>query len=153
MSSQKAHWYNIIAPSKSDPLSNNINQIFPPISLLLNIEVPIMNRVLEISSLCHRRGEVLFLIVQAWHDFITEYGIDVELTMFSIENKWCNIFWELVHITGQATLQRCRFSIGEKGIMFLPSYISTSWLPFLHSMLVGCTQFFKKKTMLTWLST
>jgi len=74
MSSQKAHWYNIIAPSKSDPL-------------LLNIKAPIMNRVLEISSLCHRRGEVLFLIVQAWHDFIMEYGIDVELTIFSIENK------------------------------------------------------------------
>jgi hypothetical protein len=88
MSSQKAHWYNIIAPSKSYPLSNDINQTFPPISLLLNIEVPIMNRFLEISSLCHRRGEVLFPIVQAWHDFIMEYGIDVELTMFSIENKW-----------------------------------------------------------------
>jgi len=87
MSSQKAHWYNIIAPSKSDPLSNEINRIFPPISSLLNIEATIMNRVLEKSSLCRRRGEVLFPVVQAWHDFITEYGIDVELTMFSIENK------------------------------------------------------------------
>jgi len=48
-----------------------------------------MNRVLEISSLCRRRGEVLFPIVQAWHDFIMEYGIDVELRMFSIENKCC----------------------------------------------------------------
>jgi len=152
MSSQKAHWYNIIAPSKSDPLSNDINQIFPPISLLFNIEVPIMNRVLEISSLCHRRGEVLFPVVQACHDFIMEYGINVELTMFSMENKR-RYFLELVHITGQAILQRCQFSIGEKGVMFLPNCISTSWLPYLHSILVGCSQFFKKRTMITWLST
>jgi len=88
MSLQKAHRYNIIGPSKSDPLSNDIKRIFPPISSLLNIEATIMNRVLEKSSLCRRRGEVLFPVVQAWHDFITEYGIDVELTMFSIENKW-----------------------------------------------------------------
>jgi hypothetical protein len=38
MSLQKAHRYNIIGPSKSDPLSNDINRIFPPISSLLNIE-------------------------------------------------------------------------------------------------------------------
>jgi hypothetical protein len=87
MSSQKAHWYNIIAPSKSDPLSNDINRIFSTLSSLLNIDATIMNRVLEKSSLCHRRGEVLFPVVQAWHDFITEYGIDVELTMFSIGSK------------------------------------------------------------------
>jgi hypothetical protein len=55
MASQKAHWYNGIAPLDSDPLRHEIYQVFPPLSSLLNIDVPIMNKVLEASGWCQKR--------------------------------------------------------------------------------------------------
>ena len=50
MASQKAHWYNVIAPLDSDPSRHEINLVFPPLSSLLNIDIIIMNKVLEASG-------------------------------------------------------------------------------------------------------
>ena len=41
MAAMKAHWYNLMAPTISDPSQNDINRIFPPLSSLLNIEIRI----------------------------------------------------------------------------------------------------------------
>jgi hypothetical protein len=87
MTSQKAHWYNMIAPSYSDATREELNRIFPPLSSLLNIEVTIMNQVLEASGLCRKKADIFLPTLQAWREFIAEYKIDVELTMFSLGNK------------------------------------------------------------------
>jgi hypothetical protein len=87
VASQKAHWYNVIAPSDSDASREEINQIFPPLSSLLNIDFIIIDQVLEASGLCRKKGDIFLPTLQAWKDFIAEYKIDVELTMFSIGNK------------------------------------------------------------------
>jgi hypothetical protein len=34
-----------------------------------------------------KRGDIFLPILQAWTEFIAEYKIDVELTMFSMGNK------------------------------------------------------------------
>jgi hypothetical protein len=93
MASQKASWYNVIAPLDSDPSRHEINQIFPPLSSLLNIEVIIMNKVMEASGLCWKKGDTFLPTLQAWREFIAEYKIDVDLTIFSMGNNRRHFLW------------------------------------------------------------
>jgi hypothetical protein len=90
MASQKAHWYNVIAPLDSDPSRHEIDQVFLLLSSLLNIEVQIMNKVLKASGLCQKKGIHILQKQQAWREFIAEFQIDADLTMFSIGNKCCH---------------------------------------------------------------
>jgi len=46
-----------------------------------------MHKFLKVCGLCRKRGDILLPLLQVWTDFIAEYKIDVELTMFSIGNK------------------------------------------------------------------
>ena len=87
MAPQKAHWYNLMAPSISDPSRNDINRIFPQLSSLLNIEIFTMDKVLEECGLCRKKADKFVPVVRAWGDFIAEYKVDIELTMFLIGNK------------------------------------------------------------------
>lgn len=49
-----------------------------------------MNKVLEASGLCQRKGDIFLSTLQACRGLIAEYKIDVKLTMISIENKCCH---------------------------------------------------------------
>jgi hypothetical protein len=84
---QKAHWYNLMSPSEFDTSRDEINRIFPPISSFLNIEVTIMNKVLEACGLCRRKGTDLLVAEQGWIEFIAEYMLDIELTVFTIGKR------------------------------------------------------------------
>jgi hypothetical protein len=76
---QKAHWYNLMSTSEFDTSSDEINRIFPPISSFLNIEVTIMNKVLK--------GTDLLVAEKGWIEFIAEYRLDIELTVFTIGKR------------------------------------------------------------------
>jgi hypothetical protein len=87
MAPQKAHWYNVLPPTNVDPSRDNISRIFPPLSSLLNIEVMIMQKVLEVCGLCRRKGSDLLILENGWKVFIAEYKLDIELTVFTIYGK------------------------------------------------------------------
>jgi hypothetical protein len=60
---QKAHWYNMIAPSYSDLSREEINEIFPPLSSSLSIEIAIMQKVYKVCRLCQKRGDIFLPIL------------------------------------------------------------------------------------------
>jgi hypothetical protein len=85
---QKAHWYNLMTPSTSDASRADINAVFPPLSLLLNLDKTTMEKVLEACSLSWRKGDKSFPTLQAWENIIADYKLDIEVTTFIIASKW-----------------------------------------------------------------
>jgi hypothetical protein len=87
MAAMKAHWYNLMVPSFSDPSRAEINAVFPPLSALLNLDIITMEKVLEVCGLSRRKGNTSLPTMQAWENFIAEYKLDIEVTTFNINNK------------------------------------------------------------------
>jgi hypothetical protein len=77
MAPQKAHWYNVLPPTNVDPSRDNISRIFPPLSSLLNIEVMIMQKVLEVCGLCCQKGSDLLILENGWKVFIAECRLSI----------------------------------------------------------------------------
>jgi len=46
-----------------------------------------MNKVLEACGLCRRKGTDLLVAEQGWIEFIAEYRLDIELTVFTIGKR------------------------------------------------------------------
>jgi hypothetical protein len=88
MAPQKAHWYNLTS-SSMDPPRAEINAVFPLLSLLLNLDVSTMEKVLEVCSLSRRKGNRSMPTMLAWGDFVMEYKLKIEVTTFNIDNKHC----------------------------------------------------------------
>ncbi len=73
-----------MTPSILNPSRAEIIAVF---SLLLNLYISTMEKVLEVCSLSWRKGTKSKPTIHAWENFIVEYKLDIEVTTFNINNK------------------------------------------------------------------
>ena len=55
--------------------------------LYREIFISIIKKVLGACGLCRRKGTDLLVAEQGWIEFIAEYRLDIELTVFAIEKR------------------------------------------------------------------